>query len=58
MSNAPQNQKSAPSSNQSSASKSAAIPLKDEQKAQGGTKDKSCSTSGSASDNKSSCGTK
>jgi len=56
MSNAPQNQKSTPSSNQSSASKSAAIPLKDEHKAQSGMKDKSCSTSGSS--NKSSCGTK
>ena len=56
MSNAPQTQKSAPSSNPSNATKAGAIPLKDEQKAQGAAKDKSCSTS--ASDNKSSCGTK
>jgi len=56
MSSAPQTQKSAPSSNPSNATKAGAIPLKDEQKAQGAAKDKSCSTS--ASDNKSSCGTK
>ena len=58
MSNAPQNQKSAPSSNTSNAAKAGAIPLKDEHKAQSATKDGSCSTSGSASANKSSCGTK
>jgi hypothetical protein len=60
MSNAPQNQKSTsqntPSSNQSNASKNTTIPLKDEHKAQ--SKDGSCSTSSSATDTKSSCGTK
>jgi hypothetical protein len=58
MSNAPQNQKSAPTSNQSSASKAGAIPLKDEQKPQEATKDKAGSTSGAASDSKSSSGAK
>jgi hypothetical protein len=62
MSNAPQTQKSpsqtTPSSNTPSAEKNATIALKDGNKAKTDMKEGSCSTTGSASDAKSSCGTK